>query len=93
MQYIVLNLKRRFQAYESIGELFRNQKSILLELTIAERLWGLFLALLRKIVELFEIDIEHILQKIFRQADFEQKIVKILRSLETENDKALDNAV
>lgn len=92
MQYIVLNLKRRFQAYESIGELYRNQKSILLELTIVERLWGLFLALLRKIVQLFEIDIELILEKIFKQADFDQKIMKILKSLETENDKAFDNA-
>jgi len=92
MQYIALNLKRRFQAYESIGELFREQKSILLESTIVERLWGLFLALLRKIVELFEIDIEHILQKFFTQADFEQKIVKILRSLETQNDQGFNYA-
>lgn len=85
MQYIALNLKRRFQAYESIGELFREQKSILLELTIVERLWGLFLAVLRNIVELFDIDIDHILRKFLRQADFEQKIVKILRALKATN--------
>ena len=59
---------------------------------IVERLWGLFLALLRKIVELFEIDIELILEKFFKQADFDQKIMKILRALETENDKGFDNA-
>lgn len=92
MQYIVLNLKRRFQAYESIGELFREQKNILLELTIVERLWSLFLALLKEIVELFEIDIEQILQKFFRQADFERKILKILKLLESENDQCFDYA-
>jgi len=94
MQYIVLNLQRRFQAYETIGELFREQSVALLELTVAERLWGLFLELVKKIIELFEIDIEQILQKVFQCKDFEQTLLIILQTLQEEKDApAVDNAV
>ena len=81
MQYIVLTLYKRFQAYETIGELFRESQRHLLELTVAERLWGLFIELQRQIAEVFEIDIEDLLEKMIAQPECEQKILKILQAI------------
>jgi hypothetical protein len=62
MQYIILTFHKRFQAYETLGELFRQNQQYFLELTLVERLWGLFLELQRQIIELFELDIEDVIE-------------------------------
>ena len=43
MQYIILSLYKRFHAYETMGEIFRRSQIEILEATLAQRLWGLFL--------------------------------------------------
>lgn len=78
MQYIILALHKRFQAYETLGELFRQNQKYFLELTLAERLWGLFLELQRQIIEIFEIDIEEVIERMLNRPDYESKILKIL---------------
>jgi len=82
MQYTILTLYKRFQVYETIGELFRESQRLLLELTLAERLWNLFIELQRQIVELFEIEIDDLLEKMFTQPECEQKILKILKAID-----------
>lgn len=95
MQYIILALYKRFQDYETIGELFRESQRHLLELTLAERLWNLFIELQRQIVELFEIEIDDLLEKMFAQPEYEQKILKILKAINSdlpETEKRFNNA-
>ena len=58
IQYIILSLNKRFLSYETTGELFRESQKQLIELTIASRMWKLFIALQQRILELFEIDID-----------------------------------
>ena len=95
MQYIILTLCKRFQAYETTGELFRESQRQLLELTLAERLWDIFIELQRQIVEIFEIEIDDLLEKIFTQQGFEQKILIVLKAINTdlpETEKCINKA-
>ena len=60
----MFSVARRFTNYETLGELFRERSVIILEITISERLWGMFHELLRIIAELFEIDLEELMNKL-----------------------------
>jgi hypothetical protein len=65
IQHILLTLKYRFEHYESKGELFEQVKEVVVQYRLNERLWGLFIELLRIIEVLFEgIDEMEILEKI-----------------------------
>lgn len=46
MLFTMLSFRKRVQAYETMGGLFRDLSGELLELTVAQRLWGLFCQLL-----------------------------------------------
>ena len=81
MQYIALVLHKRFQAYESLGELFRANKQYFLEATLAKRLWEFLLQVLREITALFEIDFERLMAKIFNEKELEQKILRVIHAL------------
>ena len=78
MQYIALTLHKRFQAYETLGELFRANKQYFLEATLAKRLWAFFLQLLHQIAELLEVDVEQLMLKTFNQNEVEYRIFKML---------------
>ena len=81
IQYIMLACHKRFAVYETIGELFRQSRDQLLELSIANRLWLLFLSLQREILEILDIDINEAIEKILNQADYESLLLKFLKSL------------
>lgn len=81
IQYIMLACHKRFSAYETIGELFRQSRENLLELSIVKRLWFLFLELQKKILELLDIDINEAIEKILNQPAYESLILKLLKSL------------
>ncbi len=76
MQYNILSLAKRLLAYESMGELFRQACTETLELTVVEKIWGYLQEILTLIADIFEIDIEEILNKI---ADDNQTITKIIK--------------
>lgn len=76
MQYNILSLAKRLLDYESLGELFKQAGVETLELTIVEKIWGYLLELLTLVADLFEIDMEKILDKI---ADDNQSIAKIIK--------------
>jgi hypothetical protein len=81
MQYIVLVLHKRFTAYESLGALFRDSKQYFLEATLAKRLWGFLLQVLRQMTDLFEIDFELLMSKMLNDKELEDKIFKVLHAL------------
>jgi len=76
MQYNILSLAKRLLAYESMGELFRQAGTETLELTVVEKIWGYLLEFIALIADIFEIDMEEILNKI---ADDNQSITKIIK--------------
>lgn len=64
MLYTMLAFYKRTHAYETMGCLFKHLKDQLLEATIAERLWLVFLELQKIMAEIFEIDIEEYFHKL-----------------------------
>ena len=67
IQHILLSLRYRFDTYETKGKLFDQIKEEIVELRLNERLWGLFIELLRALEEAFiEYDEQTILKNIFR---------------------------
>ena len=54
IQYILLTLKYRFEHYETKGALFDHIREGIIQSRLDERLWGLFIELLRLIEVLFD---------------------------------------
>ena len=77
MLYTMLAFYNRMHAYETMGSLFAHLKDQLIEATIAERLWGLFIELQKLMAEIFEIDINECFHKLINSEAGEA----LLRSL------------
>ena len=93
IQYIVLGFYKRFLSYETTGELFRESRQQLIELTIVNRIWVLFVELQLQIVELFEIEIDELYRKMLGDANYEKILVTLLKSIkEQTSENALNNA-
>jgi hypothetical protein len=77
----------------TIGELFRESRKQLIELTIVNRIRVLFVELQLQIVELFEIEIDELYRKMLGDANYEKILVTLLKSMkEQTNENALNNA-
>lgn len=77
IQYIMLSLHKRYQAYESIGGLFRQCKTNTQEVILAERIWAEVLELIfHFIVELeLSVELEELLEKIIYKANNNPRIM------------------
>lgn len=67
LQYNLLSVVKRFNAYETLGELFRAAQKDTLEITIAEQIWLIIIEIAAKLSEIFEIDTEVLMQKLFSE--------------------------
>ena len=93
IQYIILAFYKRFQSYETTGELFRASERELIELTLIKRLWNLFVELQLKIVEIFEIDINSLYSKILNNPEYEAVALRVVETIKAvQNDNELDIA-
>lgn len=63
IQYLILTFKKRFECYETLGGLFRHSQEMLQDMVLAERLWLLFLEIVKEIAEILEIDITELIEK------------------------------
>lgn len=55
MNYTVLALKRRFEDYETLGILFRDFKAMMLQQTVVERIWLVFVNLFESVFSLLGV--------------------------------------
>lgn len=62
--HTALTLKKRVDNHQTMGEIFREIKSDMLEMTIAQRLWKLFVNIIRKLTDLFDCEPKIIFQKL-----------------------------
>ena len=90
MQYLLLALLKRFESYETIGGAFRNSKQALLELTLADRIFKIFLQIMKELVELLDLDYELIMEKLLHK-DSSDKILAILNALIDDNPSEPNN--
>ena len=84
MQYILLALHKRFESYETIGGVFRNSKQAMLELTLYDRIFEVFLKIMKDLVDLLEIEYEVIIEKLLTK-DSSAQIIAILNSIKVDN--------
>lgn len=87
IQHILLTLKYRFEHYESKGALFDQVREGVIQSRLNERLWGLFIELLRLIEVLFDgIDEMEILERILNDEKAYEMINRLLQNeLEMKN--------
>lgn len=78
IQYLILTFKKRFDDYETLGELFRQSKETLQEIVLAERLWLLFLAIVKEIGDVLDIDVTELIEKMIWVEEAENLINKLL---------------
>jgi hypothetical protein len=81
IQHILLTLKYRFEHYETKGALFNQVREGIIEYRLDERLWGLFIELIRLIEELFDgLDEMEILERIINDDKAYEMINRLLNS-------------
>jgi hypothetical protein len=86
--HIVLSLQKRFVSYETMGILFHENQKQLLELTLWERLWGIFIELMNEIMGLIGTDVDTLIEKALRDEKTETRLIKILQLFDEESKKA-----
>ena len=64
MQYNILCTVKRFEAYETIGELFRETTAGSLELSVTDRIWELILDTILEIAEIISADASELLSAV-----------------------------
>ena len=81
IQHILLTLKYRFEHYESKGALFEHLKEGIIQSRLNERLWALFIELLRLIEVLFDgIDEMEILERILNDEKAYEMFNRLLQN-------------
>jgi hypothetical protein len=75
LQYNLLSTVKRFNDYETLGELFRATQKDALELTISEKIWLIIIEIATELSEILEIDTEMLMQKLFSE---NEKLTKYL---------------
>jgi hypothetical protein len=79
--HTILTLQRRFEAYETMGELFRESQQHLLELTLWERILKVFINMLQQLSEVLSIDIDETIEKIMRSEKAGKQLLAMLTAL------------
>ena len=62
--YLMLCLRRRFQAYEGMGKIFIDVQHEIIEFTLWERLWGLFIELQASVLKAWNVDLEALMENV-----------------------------
>lgn len=75
LQYNLLSTVKRFNDYETLGGLFRATQKDALKLTISEQIWLIITELLAELSEIFNIETEMLMEKLFSE---NEKLTKYL---------------
>jgi hypothetical protein len=76
--YILLSFRYRYDHYESMGALYRSMNAERLRLTLDKRLWELFLEIIRVIADMFETDVDALMEKLLTNPEMEQFLEQML---------------
>lgn len=84
--HTILTLQRRFEAYETTGELFREAQQQLLELTLWQRILKIFMKMLRQLLDIFSIDVDDTLKRILQNDQISSQLLAMMEILKEEKD-------
>jgi hypothetical protein len=79
--YTILTLYKRFQAYETLGALFRDTQQEMLEKTLCERIEKVFLKILCDLLEILSINVEETLYRLTSSDKAAREIIILLNAL------------
>ena len=79
--HTVLTLEKRFNSYQTMGELFRKTQKQLFEFTLWERLNVVILEIINLLMELCEIDIDELMERILGNEQYEMQYNVMLIAL------------
>jgi hypothetical protein len=77
LQHNLLSVVKRFNDYETLGELFREAQKNTLQITIAERIWLIITEIAAKLSEILETDTELLMRKIFSENETLTKYINL----------------
>ena len=86
--YTVISLRKRFSDYETFGDLYRDIKEGLLELTFIERLLPMIADLLERIARLFDSTLDELFEKAIADPVARMELECILRYNQDFKDRA-----
>jgi len=89
--YTILSLYKRFEAYETIGELFRNTEHEMLEKTILERIEIVILKILHDLLEILCIDVEETMCRLISANESSREVIALLNLVNQVDDKVVSN--
>jgi hypothetical protein len=76
MNYMVLSLRKRFEDYETLGELFKHTKELLLEKNLVEKIWEIIIELYVQIFSELGVDLDFFIQKIVEMKESIEEYMK-----------------
>jgi hypothetical protein len=79
--YTILTLYKRFEAYETLGALFRDTQKEMLEKTLCERIEMVILKILRDLLEILCIDVEETLYRLMSSDKADKKLIILLSAV------------
>ena len=79
--YTILTLNKRFQAYETLGALFRDTQKEMLEKTLCQRIEMVILKILRDLLEILCIDVEQTLYHLTSSEKVDEKMIILLNAV------------
>jgi hypothetical protein len=89
MNYTLLSLRKRFDDYETLGELFRHTKENLLEMTMVNKIWQIIIELYLIVFAELGTDLDTFVQKIIElKEEIEYSLKKLIFGEYSNQEKA-----
>jgi hypothetical protein len=79
--YTILALNKRFEAYETMGALFRDTQKEMLEKTLCQRIELVILKIIRDLLEILCIDVEATLYRLMSSDKVDRNIMVLLNAV------------
>ena len=79
IQHLIVTMRYRFENYESKGAIFEQDRERVVRYSLGERLWGLFLELVKVIEILFDgCECDEIILRLLENEEAEAIIIQLL---------------
>jgi hypothetical protein len=79
--YTILTLYKRFEAYETLGALFRNTQREMLEKTLCERIALVFIKIVADLLEILSVDVEESIRRIIASKQGDRRVILLLNAI------------
>ncbi len=83
LQYNILTLAKRFQKYETWGDLFREATENTLEITISERIWLIISEIITKLTTLLDVEPELLMENIITENENVMNLINLKHYLKS----------